>query len=290
MASLEPNAMAFNALALGFHSPEIDLASLDFRQMIRSKSDWRVVAGIFLACREGNFDALKDVHKVMARNDGYLLWSACINIVGYAGTWDTLTTLATDLSANGGEVENAHFIAVMFGTSCDLRAVDRLIHFYMTTDELDTLTQIRAELSSLLEPENGPLFDGVEGDGDGIEPPSAEARERYAQLVRDCRDSLVASFPHPNLPVFEGQTYNVIDVARRLLAQVEAETEYGERFFRGKMLFEGATGTDCSGFFDDLGRLMRLEASAVLENFFERDDLDKYQSGQRYFFGHPIPL
>ena len=243
-----------------------------------------------LACREGNFDVLKDVYKVMARNDGYLLWSACINIVAYAGTWDTLTTLAADLSANGGEAENAHFIAGMFGTSCDLRSVDRLLHFYMTTDDLDTLTQIRAELSSLLEPENGLLFDGVENDGDGIEPPPVEARERYAQLVRNRRDSLVAALLDANVPVFQGQVFSVIGTARSLLVQAESEAEYGERFFRAKMLFEAATGTDCSAFIDDLGRLRRLEVSAVLENFFDRDDLHKYKDGQRYFFDHPRPM
>ncbi|RUX94411.1 MULTISPECIES: hypothetical protein [Mesorhizobium] len=289
MASLESKAMNLSDLALGFHLPDVDLGSLDYRELIHSKSDWSVVAGIILACREGNFEFLKDVHKVMQRNDGYLLWSACINIVGYAGTWESVVNLSQHLSANGGEAENAHFIAVLFGTSCDLRAVDKLLHIYMTTKELDTLNQIRADLSSLLEPTNGEVFDGIDDDGDGDDMPSRDGRERYSQVVRKRRDAVLATLPDSRPPVFEGQIYSVIATARRLLEQIEAEPEYGERFFRGKMIFEAATGTDCSGFFDELGRLRRIQASAVLEGFFDREDLNKYQVGQRYFFNYPIP-
>ena len=289
MALPDSKAVDFSALALGFHLPDVDPGSLDYHEMIRSQSGWNVVAGIVLACREGNFNVLKDVYKVMARNDGYLLWSACVNIVGYAGTWESVVDLSQHLSANGGEAENSHFIAVLFGTSCDLRAVDKLLHIYMTSKELDTLNQIRADLSSLLEPTNGELFEGVDDDEDGDGIPSKDGRERYSQAVRQRRDAILATLPHPNLPVFEGRIYSVVATAQRLLEQIEGEAEYGERFFRGRMIFEAATGTDCSGFFDELGRLKRIQASAILESFFDREDLNKYQNGQRYFFDHPIP-
>jgi hypothetical protein len=283
-------SLEFNELALGFHLPDTDLSNLDYHDMLTSKSDWNVVAGIILAAREGNFSHIQDVYKVMARNDSYLIWCACVNVVGYAGSWNDLTWLAGALRNLSVNSENDPFIGMLLGTSCDLRTVNEMLQLYMSTDDLDTLNQLRGDLSSLLEPSDDVLFDGVEGDGGGLALPSVDARERYSLLVRSHRDALLSKLPDPQLPVFEGRTYSVINTARNLMAQIEADEEHGERFFREKMVFEAATGTDCSRFFDDLGRLQRIEAAAVLEDFFDRDDLHKFQDGQRYFFGHAIPL
>jgi hypothetical protein len=46
---------------------------------------------------------------------------------------------------------------------------------------------------------------------------------------------------------------------------------------------------DCSDFFDDENNPRYLPAAAVMESFLERGDTSRYQPGQRYFFGHPIP-
>ncbi len=52
--------------------------------------------------------------------------------------------------------------------------------------------------------------------------------------------------------------------------------------------FEASTGINCSGFYNNK-QFQPLAATAVLEEFLESVDPQKYREGMRYFFGHPVP-
>jgi len=93
---------------------------------------------------------------------------------------------------------------------------------------------------------------------------------------------------HEGETIIEGGRLNIRDIAQRLLTRVQT----GERLDRiamGRMLLEATTGLNCRAFFDDSGRLQNLTAAAIVEEFLERGDTDRYQPGVRYFFGHRIP-
>ncbi|MEZ4271726.1 MAG: hypothetical protein R3C68_09935 [Myxococcota bacterium] len=59
-------------------------------------------------------------------------------------------------------------------------------------------------------------------------------------------------------------------------------------FFNYRHKFEVATGIDCSEMFYE--RMPQpLVAAKIVEEFLESPDVDKYEDGVRYFFGHRIP-
>jgi hypothetical protein len=55
------------------------------------------------------------------------------------------------------------------------------------------------------------------------------------------------------------------------------------------MLLEANTGLDCRGFYDRDFMLRPLAAAAIVEDFVESGEANKYLPGVRYFFGHRIP-
>ncbi len=93
---------------------------------------------------------------------------------------------------------------------------------------------------------------------------------------------------HEQEALVEGQRLSLRDVARRLLARLRSN-EYPDRVELGRMFLEATTGLDCGTFFDDSGRLQRLTAAALVEEFLARSGADGYQPGSRYFFGRRIP-
>jgi hypothetical protein len=55
-----------------------------------------------------------------------------------------------------------------------------------------------------------------------------------------------------------------------------------------RLWFEAATGIDCSSFFDD-GEFQPLAATAIVEEFLESGDPERFEPGVRYFFRNRIP-
>ncbi len=53
--------------------------------------------------------------------------------------------------------------------------------------------------------------------------------------------------------------------------------------------FEASTGIDCTLMFDKQERFRSLEAAAIAEDFLSGDELERYEDGVRYFFGHRVP-
>jgi hypothetical protein len=88
--------------------------------------------------------------------------------------------------------------------------------------------------------------------------------------------------------IAEGRIRQIGEVARHLHERVR-RGEQGDRIEKGRMLFEAMSGVDCRAFFNKHGSVQRLAAAAILEEFLESGDADKYEPGVRYFFGRRIP-
>jgi hypothetical protein len=279
--------LRFNALASGFHLEHVELSSLDQATLDASEDPWKNVAGVLLACTRGDFAALERLPAIMARDDGYTLWIACINLVGYAGTWQQLVDVVARFPP-ASSPPDAYFMALLYAMSCDLRSIDPLLDIYLACEVPDTEQQIRADLSALLEATDGALFDGVHDD-EFDDLPSPPERERYVGLVRARRDAVVARLPDPTLAVFAGEVLDVAAVTRGLLAQIgPGSGDLANRFYRGQMAVAAMTGLDCSRWFDDLGRLDRRLATEMLEGLLASGELARFTPGRRFFFGHPV--
>jgi hypothetical protein len=85
-------------------------------------------------------------------------------------------------------------------------------------------------------------------------------------------------------PLFEGEPVGARRLAEKLLVHLQMADL--PEYWRGR--FEAMTGLDCSGFYKS-GSLQPLTAAAIVEDFLESGDADKFEPGTRYFFGHRIP-
>jgi len=107
---------------------------------------------------------------------------------------------------------------------------------------------------------------------------------KYAEL----KDDLSAD-REMSLAIFEGEALSLAKVARRLLVRLRANGGL-EEISTARMTLEAFTGMDCSSFYKpDFGPLQPLTAAAIVEDFLESGEAEKYEPGVRYFFGHRIP-
>lgn len=269
------NEDTFIDLSLGFYVRDRDLSEFDQKSLLDHGGDWQTVAAVNLMCREGNFSKLDKLVAILDRSEDTEIWDAIVNLIGFAGGWDTIYRAFQRFESKLQDHAVRYNMAVMLGSSCDVRAVAALLRLYRLSDPADEAAdQIIRELSDLLEPTNQAIFY------------SRHRQPDHKDLV-DLVNRQSASLKIEGNKIFESETLNVILLAKRLLERLGASELQRERFSRGRLVFEAATGVNCSGFFDDLGRLNRLEAIGVLEDFLDGDH-PEFVPGQRYFFGHPI--
>ena len=84
--------------------------------------------------------------------------------------------------------------------------------------------------------------------------------------------------------VSRGEKFSVLRFAEHAINDAR------KPYFRSKLRrkFEAATGNNCTAFYKN-GFFEPLVASAILEEFLQSSQVEKYIEGVRYFFGHRIP-
>lgn len=273
-----PSESDLHALALGFFLPREHTAEQDNLLTPSGSDAWDSLYSTNLRCRRGDFSRLGSVKDILLRSDDALIWYAGVNLLACAGGWNEVTDALRYLRVLQDEQRVRYHLAALLGLSCDIRAVPLLVDLYaISTNPHEDRDQTLRELSYLLEPDDGVIFYSRHDE------PTPDAVAAQADSIRmSVADSLVG------MKVYEGRIFDAISLARRLLAALAAEDAQSERFHRGLLVFEAATGVNCTGLFDEKGRDRRLDAVAALEQFLEDDGARRFVPGQRYFFGHPI--
>ena len=271
--------MPYRELALGFHPPELDFGSLDPEQLLRSGRDWKIVAAVNMLCRSGDFSKIDYLVPILKRDDDSQMWDAVVKIAGFGGSWTQVSRSTQQLVGILDRPGVRYYIALLLGAACDTRAIDPLLDLYRTSeDSEEARNQIMRELSVLLEPADETIF------------LARQDNLPYREVVEIAKSRLeTISSTLDGYTLFEAQNLDIPRLARRLWDRLDLEQLQSERFYRGRLVFEAATGVNCTAFYDQLGRLNRLAAMGILEEFLESDQVNRLVPGQRYFFGHPIP-
>jgi len=268
----------YRSLALGFYvSGEAELAA-GAEALLYRGSNWQRLFAINLLCRAGNFSQLDQVRGILFDSRETLIWQAGVNILGAAGSWQAIEDFVAHLGDRIRTMWVRFYVAILFGMSCDRRAVDRLLELYaIGTDPEEDLDQTLRELSFLLEPADLEIFEARH------DQPEQAGLVGLVQPLRRFVETLGEG------KIFEAETLDLVRLAERLAQRLRTSEAASERFYRGRLIFEAGTGVDCSAFFNEEGRVNRLAAMAVIEGFLDSDAPDRFQPGRRYFFGHPIP-
>jgi hypothetical protein len=122
------------------------------------------------------------------------------------------------------------------------------------------------------------------GREDLIDPGEFESLAAYRDAVISAHQGLLDQFGTDAVCIYRGERFHVPRMARAILDALH------QPHFRmsARRKFEAVTGIDCSEFYREK-RLQPLTAATIVEEFLESPEVEKYEEGVRYFFGHRIP-
>ncbi|WP_426755069.1 hypothetical protein [Myxococcus sp. Y35] len=276
--------------------PPSDVADL---KHLASNDPWRILPCVLANLQQGRFEVSKRLVALMREVRDAEVWDACAVLLSYAAPYSVIRELEASseklLEPRRSPYTRRYFCEVL-ACSGGVWGVPYLIRHYRELKDRKVEAEVEFYISQVLETEPGPVARGprVLWESNGLPPPFEESlpvllTDEYLKQLEETFQELVSSQKlYEKEALVEGERLNIRNVARRLLKRVQTG-ERRDRIEDGRMLLEATTGLDCRAFFDDSGRLKNLTAAAIVEEFLERGDADRYQPGARYFFGHRIP-
>jgi hypothetical protein len=290
----ESSIQIYKDMPNGFHLHSAEFSHAATDRLLHSADEWEVLAGILLSCHIGHFDPLARIPELLRQNDSFQFWKAATELLGYAGSWRLIKRFFEGYIDELDDRGVQYFLPIALANSCGLWAVEPLLAIHAKAVEEEPRYQIQRHLSYLLETENGPIWMGADEKTVVVESEDLDVRtivdfEGYARDVRAVRDTILQSVGSLDTPVYEGQVLDIARTAEVLYERLTSKDDTIDRIYREEMLFEASTGVDCSAFFDKDNILQYLPAAAIMETFLESDAPARFEPGQRYFFGHPIP-
>lgn len=294
----------YNSLALGFHLPGVDITSLSAAPLLKSCEPWENFLGILAGCTRGDFSNLPMLGPLLKKHDGYLFCAACCILAGSAGSWTVITDFCEEIEsqADGNTSLMIEPIAATLGLSCDLRAIPYLLRLFDLSVTDDDLVSTEQSITYLLS-DSPYSFIGTPG---LIRESADHAADRAAYKKKVAAIySRVQQKTGMDRPVAGGKIFDVVEIATTVQQILAPDSGYNgaDKIYPYDFLFEAATGINFSLVWHTpaerklvIGgteRTLRVShnysgARSIIESFLQRKDLDRYQPGQRYFFGHPI--
>lgn len=285
----------FLQLGRGFQfSTEPPKSLLDLNNL-KSSDPWVVLGCVLARARQGDLRTVEVLPDLMARDDGALVWNGCVQLIGFAGCQTFIFDTAEQFLSKPEDLGVQWYISDMMLNSCSLRAVEPLLKLHGAATDRDARRHIEHCLSTLLEEGSGDIDDGPEEyevpDPDYPEPfteyRTVLDREGYIKKVRATAAQVAQNLAFPDQPVAAGKPFDFQALVMRLYDRICSGAESGSKMEWERMCFEAFSGIDCSEFYKG-GRIQRLAALAVLEDFLDSGGAARFEIGTRYFFSHPI--
>ena len=285
----------FLQLGRGFQFSTPPPPSLADAANLTSTAPWTVLGSVLLRAQQGDLRAVEVLPELMMRDNGALVWNACIQLIGFAGCRSFVLDTAQRFLSNPNDLGVQWYIADMLRNGCTLRSVAPLLDLHAAATDQYARRHIEHCLSTVLEEEPGDLDQGPEEhevpDPDYPEPfteyRTVLDRAGYTEQVRAVSAQVAQRLASPDQPVTAGQALDLPGLALRLHARIRSGAENSSRMEWERMCFEAATGINCSEFYKE-GNLQRLAALAILEGFLDSRAAARFELGIRYFFAHPI--
>ena len=289
---------SFNELARAFHLGIPDSQKYLTPKYLTDTNPWQALASVLVHAQHGDFSQLSRVIDLMNSYDEYLFWTACTELVSNAAPTDMLGEFIAAFWHGKRDPGTQTFLSIALSKSYKIAAVEKLLELHALAEEEEPRYEIERNLSFLLEPANGMLWEGAEestdydfGETDDDEPDIVTRidTDAYATEVRKQRDKVLQGLGADGAWVYEGVPFDVIATANRLVKRLSSQSIEKDRMIRERMAIEANTGISFEQARDKQGNLIALPALAILETFLESDEVARFQPGQRYFFGHEIP-
>lgn len=265
--------------ALGYHlsaKPSIDLmlpAALDHT------NPWFVLAAVLARAKHGRFEELPRLMDRIDRHRELTFWRACFDLLGDAGSSlvqrQLIDRCEENLFVNKDLAYQTH-VPKSLSCSMLLWTAPEMMEIYLASRARKETGFITVFLSRLLEPQFGPIALATAPD------------DQYREIVINSCKRLADQLGTDQCPILYGQRFSIVGLAKRLHDSLKSSEATPTTIMRDRHIFEAQTGIDCSSFYDE-EELQPLTATAVLEEFLDGPDIENYEDGVRYFFGHRIP-
>jgi len=262
----------------GYFAPAAPADDPDLKE-IGDVALWMETQEILAQAKAGEFrriERLLDIHHATTRS--HLLPWVCAQLVGDAGTPSCFARMIRDLD-DSLNPDTAGSFCKAFEAWGSLSSIPAIIQSYDRHFGAELMNAVPLHISSLLEPEWGPLS----------EFPSEDGLIAYEDRVLEQYEVLKQKFGTDQVILLHGERFGVVSMVQRWLRGLKSGDDFERAkrsFYRRR--FEASTGIDCSSIYKD-GRFHPLTAAAILEDFLASPAAARYEEGVRYFFGHRIP-
>ncbi|KIG19000.1 hypothetical protein DB30_06611 [Enhygromyxa salina] len=289
-------------LGSGFHftsPPPPDI--LDVRNFSDPRPDATVYT-VLAQAREGNFAHVEELLRLMHEYDDAWVLISCAILLPRFASGSLLRALPERVRVPRDAVDpdgvdkdsTAQYICEALSLSNYVWTIPVILDLYRGISNKQRFSAATFMMSRLMEPEWGEIFDGPEleprdpDEPDWYDPPPVWRYDEYYSLVEQRYAEFRKTFP-PNVCVWGGELLSLPKIAEQALIWVRARKEPDISYLNCRVI-EGYTGCNLTGF-DDLetGLTDAVKAAALLEELLESGELDRYEPGARYFFGHRIP-
>lgn len=281
----------------GFHvRPEASRQLLQ-PQALDSPNPWVVMAAVVERAKQGDRSRLAVLSDMWPDQGTYALSRTALLLIGDLGNDETLTELQRAMASDDAEVRmNACSGAALSGR---LWLVPSMVEAWKNATTQHDHEMIGYSIAELLEPgEYGPLSDAA-----GKYPPRmpkdprlAAAKARFAHamgeevfqfpaLAQQAYSALKDAHGTDRVTVWHGDLFSVHALASSILEIVTTKKDVS--LFDRRHRLGANTGLDCRGFFQGNDKNF-LNIAAALEELLESGELERYEVGARYFFGHPV--
>jgi hypothetical protein len=294
----------FDWRANGYHwdaPPPVDLLS---GSALASDNPFVVIASVVEHAKIGDHTKANLLRNFFESHEPFAL--ARVALLVFADVALSIDLLDLEGVLRGHDVAARAYAAEAAALSGSLALVPAMLDAWARARTLGDHETIGFAISDMLEAGSGPIAEYV-----GIydlppldEVPSSAAKQRLA-AARAKYLAATHDEPPPPLPalvvaehqrlsaelgprafVWAGAPLDVNRLVDRFLRDVKDPAP--GNFINLRHRFEAWTGESCQDFFYAF-RPQRLAMTAALEDFVRSGKGARYQPGQRYFFGHPIP-
>jgi hypothetical protein len=274
--------------------PPADIRSAKY---LESRVPDEAISAVLAYAQEGDFTRFSRLIDLIKGSDDGVVWGDCAMLYAraapFSALWDLINAFAQELYASD-DVVTQQWISEILCSSGALWCVPEVLKIFRRNQEREKYFATPRYLSFLMEPERGEIADGppVKPRTDNLptwfDVPAVYDDDAYEDLVLSRYAALCGQIDEPARAAFsEGEPLTLTRVAEKALVRIFAGEDI-EEIAIARTLLEAGTGQDLSEFYRD-GLLQNLSAAAIVEDFLESGEAEKYEPGVRYFFGHRIP-
>ena len=254
----------------GYFGCPVSLADAEFPRDPNTEP-WLAWVVALDRAKQGNFAYV--AHMLDLYNQGdYVFQGLCCILLGDAGPDTCFPDIIKRIKTDWSAVAIVDFCKALIGRG-KLADVPVLVDGYKRHVESKDMAIIPVWINDLIGSEATPI----------PQPQKFASLNGYIDYVKVRYRELVELFGTDQLLIFRGEKFSVVKLARCIHSALRKP--YFRIMFRHK--FEASTGIDCTGFYLD-GELQPLSAAAIVEDFLDGPEAEKFEDGVRYFFGHRI--